>query len=339
MTTLATGPDLTTPPPSTAAGSSNVDRTAFIDPDHPQSWSRQMDALANAGYYREAYELATEKCPYIENQLRYFARALAGEENHWSIMHARMAQLLEDGRPQRILDVGCAVGCHAIQFARAGHQTCGIDVLPDMIRRGRELAESLGLSARVRLVEGDIRRLDAHFEPDSFDAAIACDIFEHVTDAGLLEVLRALRRVLRPGGKIIIQTSPGRYYYWFEPRRIRLLVLLAPLAWLPDRLFSAYVRGLDRFLMQGLRHEPPVFYGHEPGHINCMDPIHLRGLLKRAGLEGIRTFATHAYPGFKDEGCRRSPWTRRLFGRKSIAGRNVFGVAVVPRRAGTEGRP
>jgi len=307
-----------------------VDVSAFADPAHPQSWSRQMDNLAVAGHYREAYELASEKGSYIENQHQYFMRFLAGEENHWSILHARLAQMVDDGRPQRILDVGCAVGSHAMQFAREGHQTWGIDILPGMIRRGRELVESLGLSQRVHLVEGDIRRLDTHFERAFFDSAVACNIFEHLDDPSLMEVLRALKRVVRPGGKVLIETSPGRHYYWFEPQRVKLLAALAPFAWLPDRLFSAYVRGLDRIVFQRIRREPPTFYRHEPGHINCMDPIHLRGLLERAGFDGVRTFAIHAHPGRKDEGCMRSAWTRRLFGRKSIACRNVFGTAVVP---------
>lgn len=336
MTALAANPEPITQAP--APGQTAVDPEAFVDADHPRSWSRQMNALANAGHYREAYALILEKCPYVENQLRYVARAIAGEQNQWSLLHARLGQLLDDGRPQRILDVGCSVGGHAIQFAREGHQTWGMDLLPDMIRRGREFAETLGLAQRVHLLEGDIRVLDAHFEPAFFDAAVACDIFEHLTDADLAKVLHSLKQIVRPGGKIVIQTSPGRYYYWFEPHRKRLLALLAPLAWLPDRFFSAYVRCLDRCLMQGIRGEPPSFYAHEPGHINCMDPIHLHAVLARAGLEHIRTFGTHAHPGFKDEGCRRAAWTRRLFGRKSIASRNVFGVAVVP-TSRTEGRP
>jgi SAM-dependent methyltransferase len=307
-----------------------VDPSAFIDPSAPQSWSRQLFALLEAGHYREAYEVLAEKVPYVENQLRPYAERLAGRENHWTHTHAWIERLLDTSRPMRILDVGCAVGCHAIEFARQGHQTCGVDILPQMIERGRELAESLGLSERVRLIEGDIRHLERYLEPRSFDAAVACDIFEHLDDEALAQVLAGLRRSVRPGGRIVIQTSPGRYYYWFEPDRRRLLRLLTPMAWLPDRLFTAYVRALDRWLMQAVRHEPPAFYRHEHGHVNCMDPVHLRGLMQRAGLCDVRTFAVHAHPGFKDEGCRRAAWTQRLFGRKSIAARNVFGVAVTP---------
>lgn len=312
-----------------------VDPKDFVDPDNPQSWSKQMVALLDAGHYKEAYSFLATKVPYIENQLRYFAESLAGAENHWTKTHDWMARFIDDAVPQRILDVGCAVGCHAIQFARRGHQTWGVDILPQMIARGTELAESLGLSKRVNLVEGDIRRLPEYFENGFFDSAVACNIFEHLDDEALMDVLRGLRRVVKPGGKIVIETSPGRHYYWFEPDRRKLLCLLAPLAWLPDRLFTRYVLWLDRTYIRKIRREPEAFYRHEAAHINCMYHEHLGDLMRRAELAEVKTFAVHAHPGMKDEGCLRAAWTRRLFGSKSIACRNVFGIAVAPRTENT----
>jgi len=307
-----------------------VDVARYIDPQQPASWSRQMVSLLEAGHYLEAYEVLAEHMPYVENMLRPYAEHLAGRPNAWSQVHARISTLLDDGRPQRILDVGCAVGRHAIEFARKGHRTWGIDILGPMIEQGRELAGSLGLDDRVQLVTGDIRRLHEVFSENQFDAVVACDIFEHLDDAGLRELLAGVRHVVRPGGTVVIQTSPGRFYYWFEPKRRKILTLLAPFAWLPDRLFSAYVRALERGPLRSLRDEHVRFYRHEYGHINCMDPIHLRRLLEETRLSDVRTFAEHTHPGFKDEGCFRAGWTRRLFGRKSIACRNVYGLATVP---------
>lgn len=303
---------------------------SFVDPAHPGSWSRQLTALLDAGHYHEGYALLSEKVPYVCNQLRPYAEHLAGKVNYWTHTHAWLARLLDLRRPQRILDVGCSVGGHAIELARGGHQTCGLDILPAMIERGRELAASLGLAQRVQLVTGDIRTPQSYFEAASFDAAVACDIFEHLDDDALLSVLGGLRQVVRPGGRLAVQTSPGKYYYWFEPDRRKLLALLAPLAWLPDAAFTSYVHILDRLYIQGARREPVSFYRQEPGHINCMDAGHLGRLLRQAGFADVRTFAVHAHPGFKDEGCRRADWTRYLFGRKSIAARNVFGVATIP---------
>lgn len=307
---------------------SRVDVGAFIDPERPQSWSSQMVALLRAGHYREGYEILAEKMPFVDSMLRPYAEHLAGKDNYWTHILGWINRFIDHSRPQRILDVGCGVGPLAIEFARMGHQTWGIDILPRMIERGRELIESLGLGERARLVEGDIRHLQRYFEARTFDVAVACDIFEHLDDASLLELLGGLATVMRPGGRLVVQTSPGRYYYWFDPSRHKVLSLLTPFAWLPDPLFTAYVRMLERTVFRHLRHEHKRFYWHEYGHINCMDHVHLRALLKQAGFAKVQTFAVNAHPGFKDEGCAKARWARRLFGNKSVACRNVFGIAI-----------
>ncbi len=307
-----------------------VNLEQYRDPHNPQSWSHQMVSLIRDGHYREGYEILSEKMPFVKNQLRPLAERLAGKENYWTNLNTWIKKYIPGHTSQRILDVGCGVGGQAVEFAIDGHKTWGIDILHSMIEKGREVIDSLELSEQAHLQVGDIRRLEDYYDGSFFDVAIACDIFEHLDDPALMEVLRGLRQVVRPGGKIIIQTSPGLYYYWFEPDRKKLLALLAPLVWLPDRLFTAYVRWLDRWYIHRIRRESIRFYRHEYGHINCMDHVHLQHLLKKAGLQDINTFANHAHPGFKDEGCLHAEWTRILFSRKSIAARNVFGIATVP---------
>lgn len=323
MTTLA-------PIPLDPAGAT-VDLDRYIDPRRPASWSRQMISLLQDGHYREGYEVLAEHVPFVENMLRPYAECLAGKENAWTRLHRAMARYLDHSRPLKVLDLGCAIGCHAIELARRGHETWGVDVLPAMIQRGRELADSLDLTQRVHLIEGDVRYLERCFPPAFLDAVIACDIFEHLEDDAIRTMLRSLKRVMRPGGTLVVQTSPTRHYYWFEPKRWKLLAMLAPMAWLPDRAFTAYVNALERWVLGRYRREHVRFYRHEYGHINCMDHLHLRRLLAEAGFEQVRTYAEHTHPGIKDEGCMRAAWTRRLFGRKSAAARNVYGIAKAPR--------
>ncbi|HSW45211.1 MAG TPA: class I SAM-dependent methyltransferase [Phycisphaerae bacterium] len=307
-----------------------VDIDRFIDPARPESWSRQMVSLLQAGHYREGYEVLARHVPFVENMLRPYAEHLAGTPNAWTCLHRAMVKYLDHSRPLRVLDVGCAIGCHAIELARKGHETWGVDVLPAMIERGRELADSMGLSERVHLVEGDVRALDRHFDEGLFDAVVACDIVEHLDDDALRQMFSGLKRVMRPGGTLVVQTSPSRHYYWFEPSRWKLLAMLVPMAWMPDRLFSRYVRAIDGTILRGRRGEHVRFYRHEYGHINCMDPVHLGRLLAETGFERVRAHAEHTHPGFKDEGCMRADWTRRLFGRKSAAARNIYGIARAP---------
>lgn len=315
-----------------------VDLDRFIDPERPESWSRQMVSLLQAGHYREGYEVLARHMPFVENMLRPYAECLAGKDNAWTKLHRAMAGYLDHSRPLRVLDLGCAIGCHAIELARRGHETWGIDVLPAMIQRGQELADSLDLSQRVHLLEGDVRRLERYFPSGFFDAVVACDILEHLDDEAIRRMFTGLLRVMKPRGTLVIQTSPTRHYYWFEPTRWKLLALLAPMAWLPDRAFTAYVNALERWPLRRNRKEHVRFFLHEYGHINCMDHVHLRRLLLEAGFEHVRAYAEHTHPGVKDEGCMRAAWTRRLFGRKSAAARNVYGIAKVPMNRRPDGQ-
>jgi SAM-dependent methyltransferase len=90
----------------------------------------------------------------------------------------------------RVLDLGCGKGRFAAHFKAAGADIVGLDLSTAM------LARATGLD-RVR---ASARRLP--FADSTFDAVVAVEVLEHV---GAVEpVLREARRVLRPGGRIVI---------------------------------------------------------------------------------------------------------------------------------------
>ena len=98
---------------------------------------------------------------------------------------------------ERVLDVGCGEGEFAARLARAGAVVTAVDVAEEALRRAREAHPELDL----RLIEGE-GEWDL---PDSaFDVVWAGEVIEHVADtAGWLS---EVRRVLRPGGRLLIST-------------------------------------------------------------------------------------------------------------------------------------
>ncbi len=70
-------------------------------------------------------------------------------------------------RGQRVLDVGCGPGRHALELARRGVAVVGVDASPEFVDLGREAATAKGLSARFEVL--DVRDLSYEGE---FDAAI-----------------------------------------------------------------------------------------------------------------------------------------------------------------------
>jgi 2-polyprenyl-3-methyl-5-hydroxy-6-metoxy-1,4-benzoquinol methylase len=105
-------------------------------------------------------------------------------------------------RDARVLDAGCGSGQWAIAFAERGARVTGIDLSPAMIRLADDQASARGLDIEWRT--GDVTRLADPLAV--FDAIHARVLLQFVPDVP--SALRELRRVLRPGGRLLASV-PG----------------------------------------------------------------------------------------------------------------------------------
>lgn len=98
----------------------------------------------------------------------------------------------------RILDVACGAGQTAIPMARAGAKVTGIDLAGNLVEQARARAKAEKLDAHFD--EGDAEQLP--YEDASFDMTISLigAMFAPRPDL----VAAELKRVTRPGGKIIM---------------------------------------------------------------------------------------------------------------------------------------
>jgi 2-polyprenyl-6-hydroxyphenyl methylase/3-demethylubiquinone-9 3-methyltransferase len=101
------------------------------------------------------------------------------------------------GAGERVLDVGCGEGRFAAELTRAGAVVVGIDVAEEALRRAGELDP--GLELLLVDGEGAWPLADA-----SFDVVWAGEVIEHVADTA--SWLSEVRRVLRPGGRLLLST-------------------------------------------------------------------------------------------------------------------------------------
>jgi ubiquinone/menaquinone biosynthesis C-methylase UbiE len=132
----------------------------------------------------------------LEEQ-RTSASARAKGERYLALLHVRPGQ--------RVLDLGCGGGwlCRALAPRVApGGQVTGVDLSP----------EAVDLAARLSAdVEPDLLAFacaDGHqlpFAESSFDAAACISVLAFCEDPG--RVLAEVRRVLRPGGRLVVASA------------------------------------------------------------------------------------------------------------------------------------
>lgn len=95
------------------------------------------------------------------------------------------------------LDLGCGLGRHTIQFAKAGFNTFGFDLSETSIAETRKNASEVG--AKVKLEVGDM--LDLPYTNDSFDCIYCRNVISHTDTAGMKKIVSELKRVLRAEGE------------------------------------------------------------------------------------------------------------------------------------------
>lgn len=122
------------------------------------------------------------------------------EQSHWWHIGRRkiIASFVEDicrrvtDRRPRILDVGCGTGANLLMLSKFGDAE-GVDVSEDALAFCRERGlENVKLGAAEQLP----------YDDGTFDLVTALDVVEHLDDD--LAGLREMRRVLRPGGRVLL---------------------------------------------------------------------------------------------------------------------------------------
>jgi len=101
---------------------------------------------------------------------------------------------------EHILEIGCGWGGFAEAAARRGCRVRGITLSPAQLEYARQRVADAGLSDRVELSYTDYRDIDGQY-----DHVVSIEMYEAVGERFWPAYFRAIRDVLKPGGRAVIQ--------------------------------------------------------------------------------------------------------------------------------------
>jgi ubiquinone/menaquinone biosynthesis C-methylase UbiE len=116
-------------------------------------------------------------------------------------LERRLAMIREDValEGKRILDLGCGVGAFVRRLGEFSGEVYGTDIDAGRVAEGGREVPNLGLAVCENLP----------FADETFDVILLHEVLEHVDDD--VQTLREARRVLAPGGRIVV-FCPNRLY-------------------------------------------------------------------------------------------------------------------------------
>jgi ubiquinone/menaquinone biosynthesis C-methylase UbiE len=114
----------------------------------------------------------------------------------------RILQITEPGPDDTVLDVACGPGLLTCAFARVVRHATGSDLTPAMLEQAKIVQQEQGLS-NVTWELGDATALP--YRDGEFSIVTTRFTFHHFLDP--LAALKEMRRVCRPGGKVVVTDS------------------------------------------------------------------------------------------------------------------------------------
>ena len=131
--------------------------------------------IGTAGFFADLDEYRFDKLRYLPRVVNF--SAFKGKE---------------------LLEVGCGVGIDLVRFARGGARVTGIDLAQKSIELARQNFVHQGLHGDLLLGNGE----NLEFDDNSFDVVYAHGVIQYT--ANPQKMVDELRRVLRPGGEMIL---------------------------------------------------------------------------------------------------------------------------------------
>ena len=115
--------------------------------------------------------------------------------------YVRLTSHIKKG--QKVLDIGCGTGALTLKIAQKDAEVKGIDVNSQMLEIAQKRLMEANLAANVKLCEMGVAELGGE-KFKSYDAVTSGLCFSELTEDELLYTLKEVKRILKPGGILLI---------------------------------------------------------------------------------------------------------------------------------------
>ena len=146
----------------------------------------------------------------LETTVFYSRNAGILADQYASALHALKDQLTAAfARSHKVLDVGCGTGRDLSFLLGNGKDAYGLDPSREMLAAAHQALGARGLSSEGRLFVGALPDL-SQFAESEFDGVLCSAVLMHLPEEELFDAVYALRRVLRPGGTLLVSVPVTR---------------------------------------------------------------------------------------------------------------------------------
>jgi len=152
------------------------------------------------GYHTENIEDDIAPGVVYDISLPIYSGNSMGDENDLlsQAIIGYMQNYIKLPEPERILDIGCAIGNSTLPFAKIFPNTeiHGIDVASPCLRYAHARANALGVTAHFSQQNAE----QTNFENETFDLITSCLLLHETSHGAIPKIINEAYRLLKPGG-------------------------------------------------------------------------------------------------------------------------------------------
>lgn len=236
-----------------------------------------------------------------------YYRSVCGGHEAWSSSAGRSSDGMYEGfllragfrAGQTVVDLGCGRGeLLAAAVEQGAERAVGIEYAESAVRLARQTLAAQSAGPRAEVLPADLRAVPL---PDGVaDLVTMLDVVEHLAPAELDAGLAEARRLLRPGGRLLVHTMPNRAIYDVTYRLLRAAAFVRGRRWPADprnewehlmHVNEQTVRSLRRALRRVGFHDVQVEVGEWVYTDFLPDPRARWAYAAMAKVPGIRQLA------------------------------------------------